>query len=131
MSVRVKYIVSTPKTVYLGGGLNLNGWRETAKERLEAKAICIDPFADSRQGAIAQFVEDDLHFVGESDIVLAYHDYHAFDGLAAECGYAYAKGIPIVYVCLQPRVSSFIAGMAKAVFTELDPALEYIEKRLL
>lgn len=119
--------------IYLAGCLG--DWREGVIGRWDAclppVATVIDPFEESNQQSLANFVIDDLELVRTCDLLLAYHAYHVFDGLAAECGYAYAKGIPIVYVCRQPRVSSFIAGMSKAVFTKLTPALEYIEKKYL
>lgn len=119
----------SPPAVYLAGGTS--NWRDRVKERwADTSVVLLDPFIDSDQRTLAAFTLDDLALIERSRCVLAYHDYHVFDGLALECGYAAALDRMVVYVCRQPRVSSMIAAVSKAVFTELDPALEFIERKL-
>ena len=115
--------------IYLAGCKG--DWRDHATARwAERKDVFpIDPFKEN-QLCISEFTQNDLEDVARSSIVLAYHGYHVFDGLALECGYAYALGIPIIYVCTQPRVSSMIAGVSKAVFTDLEAALDYVDRLL-
>lgn len=113
--------------IYLAGCKG--DWRELAEKRWAKRedVFPIDPFKED-QSCISEFTQSDLEDLARSDFVLAYHAYHVFDGLALECGFAHALNIPIVYVCAQPRVSSMIAGVSKAVFTELEPALEYMDR---
>jgi len=116
--------------VYLAGGLD-SGWREVLANRWDGKAICIDPFKDSSQGAIYEFTHDDLKAIRESDVVFGVCSYPKFDGMALEFGYAHALGIPIIYATNLPRVSSMMAAVSKAVFTDYMEAVEFIEKRYL
>lgn len=115
--------------IYLAGCKG--DWRGRVEERWAGREdiFPIDPFKEG-QACIFEFTQDDLEDVSRSNYLLAFHGYHVFDGLAVECGYAYALNIPIVYVCTQPRISSMIAGISKAVFTELEPALDYLERMM-
>lgn len=115
--------------IYLAGCKG--DWRDRAAERWAGREdiFPIDPFMEN-QACIAEFTTNDLEDITRSDLVLAYHGYHVFDGLALECGYAYALNIPIVYVCRQPRISSMIAGVSEAVFTDLEAALDYVERMI-
>lgn len=113
--------------VYLAGGTSKE-WRE----RLEARwtgAEVVNPFRDSRQGAIYQFVADDLRYVHDSSLVFALCDYPQYTGTAAEFGYAHALGVPIIYTTTLPRVDSFLAAMSIAVFTDVEAAAEFAERR--
>jgi len=116
--------------IYLAGGLD-SGWREALAERWYHKAICIDPFKDSRQGAIYEFTGDDLACIDQCDILLGFCAWPQFDGMALEFGYAHKGGKTIIYVATLPRVSSMMAAVSKAVFTDLDEAVKFIEVRYL
>jgi nucleoside 2-deoxyribosyltransferase len=118
-------------TIYLAGCKG--PWRDELYRRWHTKGLAhvLDPFTDSRQNAIADFTTDDLLAIKRATLILAFHGYHVFDGLAVECGYAYALDKPIIYVCEEPRASSMICGLAKAVFTQLEAALTFIEERYL
>lgn len=119
-----------PPAVYLAGGTS--DWRDHVRKRWvgSVDVTLLDPFTDSDQRTLAAFTLDDLALVERATCVLAYHDYHVYGGLALECGYAAALDRMIVYVCKQPRLDSMIAGVSKGVFTELDPALDFIERKL-
>ena len=118
-----------PPAVYLAGGTS--DWRDHVRERwADTDVILLDPFIDSDQRTLAAFTLDDLALIERSRCVLAYHDYHVYGGLALECGYAAALDRMVVYVCKQPRLDSMIAAVSKAVFTELDPALDFIVRKL-
>ena len=122
------------KTIYLSGGIS--PWRDLVKTLLGEKVdmtevILIDPFKASRQHAISSFTLDDLNHIMNSDVVLGYLDYHIFDGMALEFGFAAGMEIPCVLVVDgQPRVPSMMAGVSKAVYLSLEPALDYIVQRI-
>lgn len=116
--------------VYLAGGLS-SVWRDILRKQWAGRAVVIDPFKDSRQGAIYLFTHDDLQHIREADIVLGYCAWPRFDGLAAEFGFAHALEKVIVLATNQPRVPSMMAAMSKAVFTDIEAAAEFIEERYL
>lgn len=119
----------SPPVVYLAGGTS--DWRDHVRERwADTDVVLLDPFMLSDQQSLATFTLDDLALIDRSRCVLAYHDYHVYGGLAVEVGYAAARERMVVYVCKQPRLDLMIAALSKGVFTELDPALEFIERKL-
>lgn len=124
----VQQVLSGKPAVYLAGGIS--DWREKIKARWRGFITPLDPFTDSKQLSLAQFTVDDLALIDRSVAVLAYHDYHVFDGLALEAGYAFAKDKLVVYVCTEPRLSSMICGVAKGVFTDLDAGVEFLERKI-
>lgn len=115
--------------IYLAGGAYTT-WRDDVAKKLDGIAICYDPIKMSRQHAIADFTTDDLAALRRSDFCLVVQDYVQQHGAALESGFAYALDIPIVYVCLVARVESMIAGVSRAVFTDIDAALDYMKKRM-
>lgn len=120
--------------IYLAGGKG--DWRETvydliSKSDLRGPLDLYDPFTRGRQGAIYEFTQDDLQAVAGSDLILGYCNFERYSGMALEFGYAYAKGIPIIYVAGQPRIDSMMVGVAKAAFTDLDAAVEFVIERYL
>lgn len=116
--------------IYLAGGKS--DWRDKLSKKWEKLGVeCIDPFKDSRQNAIAEFTLDDLEAVKGADLVFAYCDYHVYNGMSLEFGYAYALGIPIIYTTSLPRIDSMMVGVAKAAFTDLDAAIKFVEERYL
>lgn len=116
--------------VYLAGGLD-NEWREILTARWAGRAEVISPFKDSRQGSIYLFTHDDLEHIRRADIVLGHCTWPQFDGIALEFGFAHALDKVIIYVAKLPRVSSMMAAVSKAVFTDLEAAAEFIEERYL
>jgi nucleoside 2-deoxyribosyltransferase len=113
--------------VYLAGGIS-RGWRDELKERWSSHEL-VDPFRDLPQGTVAEFTRGDLQAVRECDLVFGVHDYHVYGGLALEFGFAHALLKPIIYVCLQPRVDSMMAGVSTAVFTEVEAATAWAERK--
>lgn len=116
--------------IYLAGGKD-SAWKEDLAVRWNCKAILIDPFKDSRQGALYLFVYDDLQYIRQCDIVLGHCTFPRFDGMALEWGFAHALGKVLIYVPQLPRVSSMMAAISTAVFTDLDAAAAFIEERYL
>lgn len=118
--------------VYLAGGKGY--WRENLYREWSGKARCYNPFADSRQGSVYEFTNDDLSAIRSSVLVFGVLDYPRYTGLALEFGYAHALGTPIIYVHLPnvaERVDSMMAGVATAIFVDLDAAMEFAEERYL
>lgn len=116
--------------IYLAGGLD-SDWRNALRERWKGRAILIDPFKDSVQDSVYRFTYDDLQHIREADIVFGNCAYHVFDGMALEFGFAHALNKVIVLVCSLPRVPSMMAAVSKAVFTDLEAAVEFVEKKYL
>jgi len=121
--------VTLPR-IYLAGGKD-SEWKKTLQDRWGSRALLIDPFKDSVQGSLYLFTYDDLQHIRESDILLGYQTYHRFDGMALEWGFAHALGKVLIYVPQLPRVSSMMAAISTAVFTDLDAAAAFIEERYL
>ena len=119
--------------VYLAGGKSRPDWRERLWTRWGERTdiVLIDPFVHSKQGAIYEFTRDDLSWIDMSSLVFALVDFERYTGTALEFGYAFAKGIPIVFVTSLPRVDSMMAAVASAVFTDLNAAVEFAERRYL
>jgi len=125
----VRVTTRLPK-IYLAGGLD-SRWRDALRERWAGRAIIIDPFKDSMQGSLYLFTYDDLQHIRESDIVFGHCAYHCFDGMALEFGFAHALDKVIIFACSLPRVSSMMAAVSKAVFTDWEAAADFIEERFL
>lgn len=120
------------KRVYLAGGRS-SDWRTQLEARWQGLAVCFDPFRDSAQGSVAEFTGDDLAAVRSADLVFGNLDYPvAYTGLALEFGYAHALRIPVIYLhSAGPRVDSMMAGVAAGIFTDLEAAAEFAERRFL
>jgi nucleoside 2-deoxyribosyltransferase len=117
--------------VYLAGGF-FQEFKPSLVARLESRGIeVLDPEAKGERHHIPGcYVGLDLEMIRAADAVLAYlGDYPYVYGMAAECGYACALDIPIIFVCLAPRVDSFLSGLARATFTSFEPAVEFLAKR--
>ena len=123
-------VMSDPFTIYLAGGYR-DEWRDYLVDTLKGNVRFINPFRDSRQGALAEFTLDDLAHIDNSHLMIAFSDYPQQDGLMLEFGYAYARKVPIVYCVQQPRVASMAAGVSRAVFTDLEELALWVQRRIL
>ena len=113
--------------IYLGGGF-YGVWKQVVRE-IATTPRYFDPETDSPQGSIADYVTADLDAIDGSDVLFAYlTDYPTYGGLAAEMGYAYAKGKPIVFVCEKAKPDGFLLGLASKVFLKIADGAEYLEK---
>lgn len=123
--------MSVTTWVYAAGGFD-SAWRRELQQRWADRGVhIIDPFVESRQASLAEFTLDDLSHVDRASLVFVYTDYERYTGTALEVGYAYAKGIPIVFATTLGRVDSMMAACARAVFTDLNAAAEYAERNFL
>ena len=130
-------------TIYISGGF-YGVYKQAIQERLGPHLILIDPETSPDMGIPARYVAADLNAIESSRIVLAVQtDYPYLDGLAAEVGYAagFVRGIayfgsrprPIkidtIYVCLRKRQCAFLAALARATFSDLGAACDFIIQR--
>lgn len=116
-------------SVYLAG--SMSGWRPEVAAQWGERAITINPFEDTPQGSIAEFTQGDLDQIRQSSILFGVLDYpKAYTGMALEFGFARGLEIPCIYVHLNgDRVDSMMAGVSAAVFTDLNKAAEFTERR--
>jgi len=112
--------------IYLSGGF-YSGWQSQVKQGAPSHEY-FNPETDSQQIAICGFVSEDIAGIDWCDLLLAYKQtsspYHT--GLAAEIGYAYAKGKIIILVDEFDRIDGFLAGMSKRVYNNLQSAIDYL-----
>ena len=113
--------------VYLSGGF-YSGWQDKVKEEAP-KHEYFNPERDSSQQAIKDFITDDLRGIDWCDVVFAYlTKYPKYGGLAAELGYAYAKGKAIIFVTEREEIEGFLAGLSKYIYTTLELGIERLLK---
>ena len=76
-------------------------------------------------------VSRDLGDIDRSSLVLVNLNHHTTMGTSAEIGYAYAKGIPIVFVIppehIAQAIHPFVEVMATAIFPDEQDAFHFIE----
>ena len=114
--------------VYLAGGKG--DWRVGLEQYLDTdKFDLVDPFQNSRQEALYLFVHDDLETIRSCDLVLAYHGYPRFEGMAVECGFAHGIGIPIVFIAGMPEVPPLASSVSRKIFTDIKVACNYVDER--
>jgi len=90
----------------------------------------LDPEANGLGYGPGEFVDKDFAAIRSADLMLAYFDEYPYVyGVAAEIGYAVASGVPVILVMERNRVDSFLSGCARATFTKLNPALQFILDR--
>lgn len=117
--------------VYLAGGKS-EEWRRLVRRKWGRGVETFDPMADSRQGYIHQFTDDDVDALRSSDLLFAVVDYPRYTGLAAEIGYANALGIPVVLVwTIGGRLDGFLAALSSAVFIDVAEAAAFTQERYL
>lgn len=123
-------------TIYLSGGF-YDTYKDAVRAALADKHELIDP--ERGKDIPGRYVGRDLDDIDRCGIVLAVQtDYPFVYGMAAEVGYAVALSRyrpfvsskpDVIYVCLTGRVDSFLAGLARAVFTSVEAACEFINVR--
>lgn len=117
--------------VYLSGGF-YGDYKSEIKLTLEnAGFLVYDPeTAELPHHIPGEYVGRDFAAIRGSTVVLAYMDDYPFVyGTAAEIGYAVAVNVPVILVCVRARIDSFLAACARAVFTEIPPAVAFIVER--
>lgn len=128
--------------IYVSGGF-YGSYKETIYEGIDTKKHeIIDPEARSVRPRVPGFyVGDDLQDINTSQIVLAVQTpYPYLYGMAAEAGFAvglvfaclqfgHEPSLDVIYVCLTGRVDSFLSGLARATFTNLEDAIAFINDR--
>lgn len=120
------------KLIYLSGGF-YGTWKKDVVACLGKSYKIADPEKPSFIGPKdipGCYVGADLQAIDAADVVIAYQDDYPFVyGMAAEVGYAVARGVPVIFVCTAKRVDGFLAGLARAVFTDTIAACEFVRKR--
>lgn len=116
--------------VYLAGGFYQDYKTALARELGDAFHV-YDPETKSNVHQIpGEYVGRDLGAIRNSGLLIAYHDtYPHVLGMAAEVGYAVANNVPVIYVCINGRVDSFLSGLARATFTNMTAAIDFIKER--
>lgn len=118
--------------VYLAGGMK-SDWSLIAAHRLgEHGVVAINPRTHMiPSDRPREYTLWDLCGVARADVVLANMEANnpSGIGLAFECGFATAHGIPVVFVDGAPEDPKFwmIRATARAVFAKLDEGIQYIE----
>lgn len=118
--------------IYLAGGFYQDYKRDVVIPLLEESGFaCLDPETKEEFHSIpGEYVGEDFALIREADLVLAYRDGYPFVyGMAAEVGYAVACQKPVILIDTNERVDSFLAGCARAVFTDFPPAVNFIIER--
>lgn len=120
-----------PIRTYIAGGRSIIGgrnWRVWLEERLPI--IGLDPFRDSKQGALYQFVGQDIGLIDSADLVLAaYFGGYAGHGMAAEMGYAVATATPVFYIDESEQPDMFLIGLSKRFFPSLETCATWWARR--
>ena len=128
--------------IYMAGGF-YGDYKQVIEQSLGDKHTLLDPEIHSDPGnrIPGRYVGRDLGNIEESRIVLAVQtDYPYVYGMAAEVGYTvgYVRGqticgnridIDVIYVCLTKRIDGFLSGLARAAFTDLQAACDFIDER--
>lgn len=116
-------------TCYLAGPFTVPDWRDRLLGEVEGMEFR-DPRTDSRQGAIFEFVGDDLRHAGECDICFVYTRSGRGDiGAAIEAAYALAHG-RMVAVCTDGAfVHPMLVGIATRLIFGLDEGIRYLQNR--
>jgi nucleoside 2-deoxyribosyltransferase len=114
--------------IYLSGGF-YSGWQKMVKMGAPNHEY-FNPETNSGQQAISDFVVADLRGIDWCELVFAFKEkaspYHT--GLAAELGYAFARGKIIILVDDLDRIDGFLAGLSKRVYHSLDAAIIYLRE---
>lgn len=121
-----------PVPTYIAGGRSVQrgrNWRMWVEERLPIAGF--DPFRDSQQDALYQFVSGDIAGVEQARLVLAYYPGgYASHGMAAEIGYAAARGIPVFYTDESEAPDLFLVGLSKRFFPSLEACATWWARRV-
>lgn len=123
--------------MYLAGGMS-SGWQDKVKERLKHLVRFYDPRTDSNQNCLADLTVADRDNAIACDYMLAYFekDHPSGLGMCAEIGMAAASGVlqdknvRIYFVDEHAHIHGFVAALCFRIYTDLDAALDRIEKDL-
>ena len=115
---------------YLAGGF-YDGWRGSVVEALGlARDEYITPEQDNNQQAALTFVTDDLRAIDRCTAVIAcLTPAHPCRGTAAEIGYAFAMGKPILLVMSDPVPELFLVAISQRLFTSTNALVEWVAGR--
>lgn len=117
---------------YLAGGRSVidgRNWRQFLESHLPIEAY--DPFRDSQQNALYQFVRGDLEAIDNSKLVIAcFFGGYGSQGMAAEIGYAAAKAIPVFYVDESTSPDMFLVGLSKRFFPSVEALVDWWATRI-
>lgn len=117
------------KKIYISGGF-YGQYKETLRQCFGRTTCFVLEDPEQEPTIPGEYVGRDFDLISSSDLVIAVQsDYPYLYGMAAEIGYAVAKGIPVIYVCLSKRVDCFLAGCSRAIFTDVVSACEFIIAR--
>lgn len=118
--------------IYISGGFYAQ-WKELLVPKLTPQHTLIDPEQnDPHRRYPGWYVGTNFAHIEGSDIILCVQtDYPHLYGMFCEMGYAVAKGKEVIYVVQSPltRVDSFASGCARATFTDLMAACDFINAR--
>lgn len=114
------------KTCYLAGPFTTPDWRDRVLAEVSGIDF-LDPRTDSRQGAIFEFVGDDLNHAAQCDICFVYAPNGRGEiGAAIEAAYALAKGRTVVLCAEAEFVHPMLVGIAARVFFGLETGIRYL-----
>lgn len=121
-----------PIPTYIAGGRSIiagRNWRSWLEERLPI--IGLDPFRDSKQDALYQFVSGDIEMVEQCELVIAaYFGGYASHGMAAEIGYAAAQSTPVFYIDESEQPDMFLVGLSKRFFPSMETCATWWARRV-
>ncbi len=127
-----QYNVEPIDNVYLAGGRTVidgRNWRKYLEERLPINGI--DPFRDSKQDCLFEFVAQDINHVRNSKLIIAcYFGGYASHGMAAEMGIACERGTSIFYVDESEQPDLFLLGLSRRFFPSLEALCQWWARRI-
>lgn len=117
---------------YIAGGRSVQkgrNWREWIEAHLPV--VGLDPFRDSKQNALYQFVAQDIALIDRAALIIAYYPGgYASHGMSAEMGYAAAINTPIFYVDESEQPDMFLIGLAQRFFPSLEDLAAWWARRV-
>ena len=112
--------------VYLAGNYHRE-WRQEVKQAI-AGIEWLEPLSTGPKGAKPRwYLLRDLALLRQADLLFAYITDHSpvNSGTSAEMGYAYALGIPILFVRESQEIRyDFVQGLALSTFATLEEGIE-------
>ena len=116
---------------YLAGGF-YSDWRARIIAGMGLKeGDYFSPQEHNDQRAALTFVRDDLAAIDHSTAVIArFHSAHACRGTAAEVGYAFATGKPVLLIIEEEVPELFLVALSQRMFTSVDAFLEWHAGRI-
>jgi hypothetical protein len=111
---------------YLAGGF-YSDWRARIIAGMGLKeGEYFSPQEHNDQRAALTFVRDDLAAIDHATAVIArFSADYACRGTAAEVGYAFAMGKPVLLIIEEPVPELFLVALSQRMFTSVDAFLEW------